>query len=61
MNSEDCELSPEQLKGRTVDQRSDIFPLAPFSTRCFSGRRAFHGESTAETMSAILKEERRST
>ena len=32
-------------------------PSARSSTRCSSGRRAFHGDSAADTMSAILKED----
>ena len=50
-------MAPEQLKGRTVDQRSDIFSFGAIFYEMLSGRRAFHRESVAETMSAILKED----
>ena len=50
-------ISPEQLKGRPADQRADIFSFGAILYEMLSGRRAFHGESAAETMSAILKED----
>src|SRR5437870_13079830 len=50
-------MSPEQVKGRRVDHRSDIFSFGAILYEMLSGRHAFHGESTADTMSAILKED----
>src|SRR2546422_1629869 len=50
-------MSPEQLRGRVVDQRTDIFSFGAILYEMLSGQRAFHGESAAETMSAILKED----
>jgi eukaryotic-like serine/threonine-protein kinase len=50
-------MSPEQVKGRSADARSDIFSFGAILYEMLSGRRAFHGDSAAETMSAILREE----
>ena len=50
-------MSPEQVRGRTLDQRSDIFSFGAILYEMLSGRRAFHGESVADTMSAILRED----
>jgi serine/threonine protein kinase len=50
-------MSPEQVKGRPADGRSDIFSFGAILYEMLSGGRAFHRESAAETMSAILREE----
>src|SRR6266704_95019 len=50
-------MSPEQVRGQAVDHRSDIFSFGAILYEMLSGRRAFHGESVADTMSAILKED----
>jgi Tol biopolymer transport system component len=50
-------MSPEQVRGRDVDQRTDIFSFGAILYEMLSGRRAFRGESHVETMNAILKEE----
>src|SRR2546430_13641928 len=50
-------MSPDQVRGQAVDHRSDIFSFGAILYEMLSGRRAFHGESAADTMSAILKED----
>jgi Tol biopolymer transport system component len=50
-------MSPEQVTGKPADARSDIFSFGAILYEMLSGRRAFHRDSAAETMSAILKEE----
>jgi Tol biopolymer transport system component len=50
-------MSPEQVKGKAADQRSDLFAFGAILYEMLSGQRAFHRDSAAETMSAILREE----
>ena len=50
-------MSPEQLKGRPADHRSDIFSFGAILYEMLTGKRAFRGDSMAERMSAILRED----
>ncbi|MGA7589920.1 MAG: WD40 repeat domain-containing serine/threonine protein kinase [Candidatus Sulfotelmatobacter sp.] len=50
-------MSPEQVRGAAVDPRSDIFSFGAILYEMISGKRAFHRETAADTMSAILKED----
>src|SRR5580698_3938266 len=50
-------MSPEQVRGVAVDARSDIFSVGAILNEMVSGKRAFHGDTAADTMSAILKED----
>jgi Tol biopolymer transport system component len=50
-------MSPEQVRGKPADARSDLFSLGAILYEMLAGKRAFSGDSPADTMSAILKEE----
>ena len=50
-------MSPEQVKGKPADARTDIFAFGAILYEMLSGKRAFHGDSAGETMAAILKED----
>jgi serine/threonine protein kinase len=50
-------MSPEQASGRPVDFRSDQFSLGSVLYEMLSGRRAFAGLSSPETLSAIIRDE----
>lgn len=51
-------LSPEQLMGReSIDGRSDLFSAAAILYELLSGRRPFHGASTAVTLARIVKDD----
>jgi serine/threonine protein kinase/dipeptidyl aminopeptidase/acylaminoacyl peptidase len=50
-------MSPEQVRGKEADPRSDIFSYGVILYEMLSGHRAFHGDTAAETMTAILKQE----
>jgi len=50
-------MSPEQLRGKSVDHRSDLFSLGAIFYEMLSGKRAFHGETEVDTMTAVLRED----
>jgi serine/threonine protein kinase/Tol biopolymer transport system component len=50
-------MSPEQVRGEEVDQRSDLFSLGLIIYEMLRGERAFQRATTAETMTAILKDD----
>lgn len=50
-------MAPEQVRGQETDHRTDIFAAGAILYEMVSGRRAFEGRSSADTMSAILNQD----
>jgi Tol biopolymer transport system component len=50
-------MSPEQVRGEPIDPRSDIFSFGAVLYEMLTDKRAFKRETSAETMTAILREE----
>jgi Tol biopolymer transport system component len=50
-------MSPEQVRGEPVDARSDLFSFGSVLYEMLTARRAFQRDTTAETMTAILRED----
>src|SRR5262249_24819464 len=53
-------MSPEQVEGKPLDHRTDIFSLGVVLYEMATGRRPFQGDSGASIISSILRDSPRS-
>jgi Tol biopolymer transport system component len=49
-------MSPEQARGQSVDQRTDVWAFGCLLYEMLTGRRAFLGETTSDVLAAVLRD-----
>ena len=52
-------MSPEQVRGKPLDARSDVFSLGTILYEMATGRRAFQGQTSADIIVGILRDQPR--
>ena len=50
-------MSPEQAKGKRVDERADVWAFGAVVYEMLTGKRAFAGENVSDTLAAVLRSE----
>jgi len=50
-------MAPEQVRGKPIDRRVDVWAFGCLLYECLSGERAFGGETLSDVLSAVLNDE----
>ena len=50
-------MSPEQAKGRPVDEQADVFAFGCVLYECLTGKQAFPGDTITEVLASVLRAE----